>query len=511
MSALSRGTIAYILLSLLGAFAIVFLFNQQPRYTDAFYHYNGAVNLATGRGFVEEYLWVYLGAPNYLPAPSHLYWMPGTSIIASLGMFLFGTNYTGAGFGLALCLWGAMLLAYWLGMRLGKSPRHAWLAGCLTLFAGFFTDSWGQTDTFAPYAFFGAMGLVFIGLGIAEEKRNLLYWILAGIFAAFGHLIRSDGLLLLLVGWLVLIWPLERSRYRERLFWLLPFTLAYLAVMSPWFLRNLEATGSILPVGGTQNAWLRNYDELFSYPVDASPATLFADGAGLFIESRLWATFSTNGILFQALAYEGSIVFAPLILIGALMRRNEAFMRGILLFTLGIHAAFALVFSFAGVRGGFWHASAALVPIWAVIGLLGLDDVLAWVGKRRRVWKSPLAAKIFAYSLTIMVIVLSLLIADTELEQPAYLAALEERIPEGSRIMSSDPSEIYYYTGIGGIPIPNENPKIALLLARLYGVDYLLLEDNHITRPMQFTKAPNFLVPIELNIPGVRLYAFQPD
>lgn len=508
---LSRGTIAFAILALLASFAVVFLYNLQPRYTDAFYHYNGAVNLATGRGFTEDYLWVYLGAPDSLPAPSHLYWMPGTSIIASFGMSFIGAHYIGAGLGLALCLWGAMLLAYWLGWHLGKTARHAWLAGILTLFSGFFFDTWGQTDTFAPYAFFGALALVFIGLGISAEKRNSLYWILAGIFAACGHLIRSDGLLLLLVGWMVLLWPLERSRYRQRLLWLMPFTMAYLLIMSPWFIRNLDAIGTILPVGGTQNAWFRSYDELFSYPADSSPATLFADGAGAFIESRIWATFSTNGILFQALAYEGAIVFAPFILIGAWQRRKEPFMRGILLFAIGIHMAFAWVFSFAGVRGGFWHASAALVPIWAVIGLLGLGDVLAWVGQRRRAWKSPLALTIFSYALTAMVIVLSIALSDPTVERPAYMSSLEALIPPNARLMSSDPSEVYYYTGIGGIPIPYESPEVALELARLYGVDYLLLEDGHITKPMKFTETPPFLLPIELNIEGVRLYAFQPE
>jgi hypothetical protein len=318
-------------------------------------------------------------------------------------------------------------------------------------------------------------------------------------------------LLLLLVGWLVLLWPLERSRYKERLFWLMPFTIAYLLVMSPWFIRNFNAVGAILPVGGTQNAWFRSYNELFSYPVDASPATLFADGAGVFINSRLWATFSADGILLQALAYEGAIIFAPIVLLGAWKRRKEPFMRGISLFALGIHAAFAWVFTFAGIRGGFWHASAALIPIWAVIGLLGLEDVLAWVGQRRRAWKSPAAVTIFSYGLTVMVIVLSIMISNSSIKRPEYLESLEAIIPEGSRVMSADPSEIYYYTGIGGIPIPNESPETVLELARLYDVDYLLLEDGQITEPMRFTETPAFLQPIELNIEGVRLYAIQPE
>ena len=111
-----------------------------------------------------------------------------------------------------------------------------------------------------------------------------------------------------------------------------------------------------------------------------------------------------------------------------------------------------------------------------------------------------------------MVIVLSLAIAKPVQEnRPLLMDKLEEIIPAGSRIMSVDPAEIYYYTGIGGIPIPNESPEVALELAQLYGVDYLLLQDNQITAPMQFTETPTFLQPIDLNIPEVRLYAIQPD
>lgn len=244
---LTRGTIIYLILSLIGAFAVVYYYNQQPGYTDSFYHYNGAVSIATGKGFVDPYLWTYIGAPESLPAPSHLYWMPGTSIIVSLGMFIFGANYFGAKFGLALCLWGALIVAYWLGKRFGGSTRYAWLAGFLTLFSGFFTDVWGQTDTFAPYAFFGSMALVFIGLGISSESKNWRWWIFAGGFAALGHLVRTDGLLLLITGWSVLLWPFNRAGYKKRLFWLIPFTLAYIVVMSPWFIRNLNAIGTILP------------------------------------------------------------------------------------------------------------------------------------------------------------------------------------------------------------------------------------------------------------------------
>src|SRR5437868_4378732 len=64
----------------------------QPGYTDAYYYFGGAAQLAQGRGFTEPYLWTYLAAgdaPAVAPAPgtqrwpSHMYWMPLTSIVAA--------------------------------------------------------------------------------------------------------------------------------------------------------------------------------------------------------------------------------------------------------------------------------------------------------------------------------------------------------------------------------------------------------------------------------------------
>ncbi|GAB5490586.1 MAG: hypothetical protein Phog2KO_08010 [Phototrophicaceae bacterium] len=507
---LSRGTILYSLLALIGAFWAVYFYNTVPNATDSYYHMNGAISIASGNGFVDNYLWTFIGAPDTIPAPSHLYWMPGTSIISALGITIFGASYSSAQLGLALCLWGAMLLTYYLGWKLGKSARHAWMAGILTLFSGYFLDTWGQTDTFAPYAFFGAMSLVFMSLGITEEKRNILYWILAGAFAGFGHLIRSDGLILVIVGWSVLLWIFNRERFTQRILWLVPFTLAYLVVMSPWFIRNYNEIGRILPTGGTQNAYFTSYNDLFNYPPDASLDDLLANNGEALIETRSRALFSNNGIPLQALAYQGIIVFFPFILFGLWKRRQDAFIRSFWIFALGIHLAFAFVFPEAGMRGGFWHASAALVPIWAVIGLLGLDDFIEWVASKRKTWNPNLAKPVLSIGFLLLVVILSVYISRRSLiDDKQVVLALADAIPENSRVMLNDPSRLYYYTGIMGVTIPNETADIALEIANIYDIDYILLEDNGITEPLRFEQAPHFLIPIDFDREGARLYAFD--
>lgn len=521
----SRGTIIYVMVSLIAAFVIVFYFSQQPGYTDSFYHYNAAVRLVEGDGFVDDYLWTYIGTSESLPAPSHLYWMPGTTMIAAMGMVIFGANYAAAKVGLALCLWGASLLAYWLGWRLGGSSRHAWQAGIIVLFGGFFMRFWGQTDTFAPYAFFGGMTLAFIGLGISSEKNNIRWWVFAGIFAAFSHLIRSDGLIMLLVGWSVLFFPLDiwawfrkRAQHatplRNRFLWFVIFTVAYLAAMSPWLIRNLNTIDTVLPVGGTQGAWYTSYNDLFSYPPDASAATLFADGSSLFVETRLWGLFSGQGAIINFIAIEGIIVLAPFILIALWMRRRDVFLRPIWVFALGIHLAFALVFPFPGVRGGLFHAAVALMPFWAILGLLGIDDSIDWVVKFRRKWNPSTAKPLFSSFVVLIIIFLSLQIslpARFTTRDPHFYRILAEVIPEDARVMINDPTQFYYYTGIGGVVVPNEAPQIALEIAERYDIDYLLLENGGIPEPMLFDTVPDFLTPIDIELGGATLYAIEHD
>lgn len=503
------------------AIVIVWYYNQQPAYLDSYYHYNGAVRIATGEGFIEPSLWTYIAAPDDLPAPSHLYWMPGTSLVTSLGMIIFGVGFRAAQVGLLLCYLGTVFVAYWLGWRLGGTTRHAWLAGVITLFGGFFMRYWGQPDTFAPYAFFGSLALVFIGLGRTTEKYPMRWWVLAGIFAAAGHLMRTDGLLLLLVGWSVIFFPTDllNGSLAKRFKWFAVFTLAYIVAMSPWFMRNYNAIGTILPTGGIQSIWYTSYDDLFSYPADANAETFFADGWGTFFETRRFALLSNQGILLSFIALEGIIILTPFMLIALWVRWRDPFIWGMMIFALGVHLAFWLVFPFPGLRGGLFHAVAALIPWWAALSLVGLDALINRVSKYRKMWKPHIAKPIFSIGMTVMVVVLSVFVANQGrilflYRDPQLYKDINSTFDDDTRMMINDTPQLYYYTGLGGVPIPNESPDIALEIAEKYEIDYLIFERGGIPAPMAFShdNPPEFLVPRDdLNIHGVRVYEFVYD
>jgi hypothetical protein len=492
-----------------------------PTFTDAYYHFNAAARLAGGQGLTDAYLWQYIGAPASLPAPSHLYWMPLTSLTAAVGMTLLNAPGNHAA---AQLLFIAMLafvgcVGFWLGKRLGGGARQAWLAGLLTLCSGFFVRFWGSIDTFTPYAFAGALCL--LATGLALERGKLGWWALAGASAALGHLARADGVLLLIVGTLMIGWLWDRVPLRTRALRLLVLVGAYLLVMSPWFIRNLNTIGTPLPLGGAQAIWFREYNDIFSYPPDASPASLFSDGLTTFISSR-WEALTNNFNTF--LVVEGMAVFTPLMLLGLWVKRREKLLRPFWLYALGLHLAMTFVFPFPGYRGGLFHSAAALVPFWMALSLVGLDAAVDWIARRRRHWRASSAKLIFGIGFLLMAIGLS---AFTTLSaqsnstdgNPLY-SELDTRLPAEARIMANDPAAIYYYTGRGGVVLPNEAPDVILELARIYAIDYILLETQQLDDGRRVFAIPSlldpllndlpaFLTPIPIAYPHARLYAID--
>jgi hypothetical protein len=529
MMSLRHSNILFAIIALVGAVVITRGLVSAPGYTDAYYYFNAAQRLAAGDGLTDTYLWTYIGAPDALPEdgaiPSHLYWMPLTSLIAAFGMWLAGApgDYSAAQWPFTLLLAGTACLAYWLGGRIGGADRHRWVAGLLALFSGFFTRFWGAVDTFAPYALIGALCLVVIGLAL---ERGGWRWLAAGILAGLGHLTRADGLLLALVGLALIAWPArwmapaerERTAFSKRLLAAGLLLSGYLLAMAPWFIRNLEAIGAPLPVGGVQAIWFTEYNDLFNYPPGADATTFFAGGAGVLLQSR-WEALTNN--LQTFIAVEGLIVMTPLMLIGLWLRRRHPFLRVFWLYALGLHLAMTLVFPYPGYRGGLFHSAAALVPWWAALGAAGLDDAVNWMARRRPSWRPHTAQVIFSVALVALAVFLSISSAQggrVGAGTPALYRELAAVLPPDARVMINDPAALYYHTGLGGVVLPNAAPEAIPQIARRYRVTHVLLQsvtaDGHAraaTGGLAGIPAapPPFLIPISLDIPEVRLYAID--
>jgi hypothetical protein len=247
--------------------------------------------------------------------------------------------------------------------------------------------------------------------------------------------------------------------------------------MLPWFLRSMDVLGSPLPAGGIETAYLRGYNDLFSYPAGWSLQHLLDWGAGNVLRSR-W-----GGLLvaFQTwLGVEGLIVLAPFGLWSLWKRRREAFFAPVIWYAIGLHVAMSLVFTYPGSRGGLFHSSAALFPFWIALGLVGLDDFLAWLAVKRR-WRRGEAQLIFGIAVVFLPIALGLSAWSGQSkarESQVDYESIAEILPTDARIMANDPAAWHYHTGFMGVMLPDESLETALEIAKRYCISHLIIDKN---------------------------------
>ncbi len=499
-------------------FALALLLNfaaasliQEPGGVDDAYYFGGALRLAQGHGFTEPYLWNYLGNPQLLPQPSHLYWMPLTSIVAAASMFLFGQSFAAARFPLVVLASLLPLIAYAIAWRAGGLRRHAVCAGLLAAFSGYYAIYWGTTDSFALYGVVG--GLALLGIGLASEKRDWRWAVAAGIGVGLAHLTRADGILLLIVG----IWSLAASRppsvvhptplrfgdYRRPsrsaslrglsssiplrfapgtivAFRLSSFLAGYALLMLPWFARNVVAAGSPFGNGGLSTLWLIEYNDIFNYPSNLSPARYFAAGWQTILAGK-WEALVTN---FQIiLAVQGLIFLAPLTAIGLWQLRRHPLYRPALLYAVLLYAAMTLAFTFPGPRGGLFHSGAALIPFYFSAAFVGLDAAIDWIAARRPRWQPEQARRIFSGAAVGLAVTLTFIIALPNLMgwsgEGAVFREIGAAIPAEAVVMSNNPPGFWVATGHPGVPLVNGDPPNLLAAADRFSTRYVLLDANH--------------------------------
>lgn len=466
--------------------AIVAALVDIPGYPDAYYYFNGGQRLFEGYDFTDPYLWNYLNAPGTLPAPSHTYWQPLPSLLGWLGMSLFGPTFNAAQVPFVLLAAALPLVTHAVTLRLGGSRRQAFIAGLITVFSGFYLVFWTNTEAFTPFALVGALSLLLTAR--ARQTGKAWMWFVAGALVAPGHLSRADGLLLLLVALIVALWPGEGLATSLRGAALA--TLGYLLVMTPWFARNIVALGRPLPTGGLDTLFLIEYNDLFLLDQSVTVTRYFESGIGAILAGKGRALLLALGTF---ILVHNLVFLAPFTLVGWWRRWREVILLPALLYGLGLYAAMTLAFTFPGARGGLFHSGGALLPFIFSVGVLGLDDVLAWVARRRPSWRPEQASRVFGVAFVALAGLVSGYLVSTRIvgrgtasiawnQQDAVYAEigtyLEEEGLSDARVMSNNPPGFYYHTGLGGVPIPNGDEGTLLRAARVYGVDYVVIDKN---------------------------------
>ena len=498
-------------------------FQSLPGYMDADYYFGGGIQLAKGNGFTEPYLWNYLDDPAGLPHPSHAYWMPLASIVAAAGMALTGrTTFTAARLGFLLLAALVPPLTSLLAHKLTGNRALSFLSGLLACFPIYYAPFLPDTDNYAIYMVLGATYFLLLAnlsslttehrpLNTAKsprgDYRSLITFFLLGLLSALMTLARSDGLLWLGISFLVAVWwsgkqvdtytgtqvntehaprttshaSFHLSSFIFHLFFIL---LGYLLLISPWYARNLTVFGSLMAPGGSRALWLTSYNDTFAFP--ASQLTMqswLASGWDAIMKARLTA-LRIN--LLNAFAAQGGVFLFPLIVIGLRRMWKDVRVRFALLAWTLLLVAMTFVFPFAGPRGAFFHAGAALQPMWWCLAPVGLDALVA--SARKRGWFDDRAFVIFRGALVVLAILMTAAIFVIRVlpgwnrEDGHYASAdvflVQQGAPSDAAIIVRNPPGYNVTTGRAALAIPSGGISALLAVAERYDVHYLLLEPD---------------------------------
>lgn len=451
-----------------------------PGYMDAEYYYATGKQIAGSEGFLEPFIWNFLDHPEGIPHPSHHYWMPLPSILAAVGMFLLGDHFRAAQLAFVVLTAVMPVWTAWLALSIHGKPGDALLSGVLAALPGFFLPYLVTSDSFSVYMLIGSATLFLSARAV--QKGGLASWLLTGACIGLAHLTRADGLLLFFPALLAVGW-----KRRNVGFGLAALVLGYGLVMCPWWLRNIRAFGGIFPPGTTRTLWQRSYNELFSYPAwELNFQNWSSSGLDSILQVRAHALWT---ITQRVIGENGLIFLGPLMFLGARRLWNHALVRLTMFYVLLLVVVMSFAFPFAGARGGFFHSSAAVMPVlWALVPV-GLRQAIEW-GVRRRGWSGTNAYVVFSRAMLVMALVLTAgLYVSKVVSPPGWDSAMESHREIAARlrslteepgiVMVNDPPGFYLASGLSSVVIPDGDPQALFDAAFRYEVEWIVLDENH--------------------------------
>jgi len=477
----------YTLLFILGLGVALGIASLQtlPGYLDSDYYFVGGLQLVEGKGFTEPFLWNYLDDPAGLPHPSHTYWLPLSSILAAISMFVTG-QHTYAAARLIFILIAACIppVTAYLALDITERRDLALTSGLLAVFSVYYLPFMPVTDNYAPFILMG--GLIFL---LAKKERRWAF-LTMGLLAGLMNLARSDGLLWLgLLGLLALWRSIEtdqsiKNKIQSFVMSGSLIAIGYLLVMAPWYARNISVFGSPMAPGGGRILWLTNYNDTFAFPADQVNMGSWLDaGWGAALKVRLWALRMN---VTNAFAAQGGILLFPFILIGYWQVRHDIRARLAGTGWLILLVVMTLIFPLAGARGGFFHAGAAFQPFWWALAPLGLDRLVDAL-YHRKVLTAEHAGTVFQGLLVVISVLLTGVIVQVRILQPGwqpeeelYIEVEQFLVEQGARpdeiAIVRNPAGYYIVSGRSTIVMPPGGPETILALAARYDASYFVLE-----------------------------------
>ena len=483
---------------------IIAVIQKTPGYMDADYYYAGGVQLIKGNGFQDEFIWNYLNQPQGLPQPSNSYWMPLVSIIAWLGMHLSGmASFNGARiiFFVFACLISP--LTAWFSYSLTHKRWAGIFSGIIALSPIFYSAYMVTTDNFAINMILGIVWFqlaYFLNLYTQENSPRYILLVLSfGITGGLLYLTRVDGILWVIIGGGYILYLLKSKAYgggsRSIYSLLLEFGCyigGVLVFVLPWLIRNYFAFDTLFPNGATKAIWFINYDDLYSYPAaKITYARWLQNGMINAISARLWALGQNIQTL---IGVHGGIIFFPLVVAGLYKLRKDLRVRlGVIIWGI-IFLLMTIIFPFAGTRGGFFHASAAVQPLFWAVTAVGLEHFISW-GEKRRGWNKQQALPIFSVGIIVLALTVSFYIFHDRVigkdwQLPVWNSSNQKYqkiegelkrlgLSDEEVILINNPPGYWIANERSALSVPDGGVETLIELVNDFNVHYLVLEKDH--------------------------------
>jgi 4-amino-4-deoxy-L-arabinose transferase-like glycosyltransferase len=481
--------------------AVLFGLHPDAAYPDSYYYVDVARALQSGHGFSVNFVYSFVEVGGrlpphpMLPIPSNVYWLPLASIVQIPSIWLFGPTPLAST--LPFLLIGSLVapLTWLIARDIGCQSRVALAAGVAVAIPAAATIYAAQPDNFSLYQPLATAALWLAARGLRGHHRSFA---LAGLIVGLAALSRNDGILLGVPVGLAFIWDRWRA-WRSRgsrlpsIRWIDAFACAglFLAVMAPWYIRQLVVFGDLSPAMASGRVlFIRTYADMNSITSDTSLAAFLGQGIGPLLLSRIGGLVSEI-TLFSVVCC--SVVLVPFVAGGLWARRRSVDFGPYLVYGSLLFVASALVFPIFVTHGTFLHSAVALVPFGFIAGLEGVVLAANWAVRHRRGWTEERAVPMLLIAAVGSLILSAAMFSALAL--PVWNAERDARIAAGHALdaagaqptdllMTADPAGFEYFTGHGGVVTPSDSLAVVNDVATAYGIRWLVLERADITEQL---------------------------
>jgi hypothetical protein len=485
----------------LAARAVLFAVHADAAYPDSYYYVGVARALQSGHGFNIDFIWSFVDvggripAQPMLPIPSNAHWMPLASIVQLPTMWLLGPTPLASAIPFLLIGALAAPMTWLLAREVGAGDRIALAAAIAVALPAAAAIYMAQPDNFSLYQPLGTAALWLSARGLKGHGRSFA---LAGLMVGLATLARNDGVLLGGAVGLAFMWDRWRAWRSKggrmpRIPWRYAFACfgLFLAVMAPWYVRQLAVFGSLSPSSSSGRIlFITTYEQMNGVTGDTSLAAFLGQGIGPLLTSRILGLVSAIQV-FSVLAC--SVVLVPFAVVGGWARRRSIDFGPFFVYAGLLFAAAGLIFAVHVPYGTFLHSAVALVPFTYIAALEGVVIVATWVARRRRGWQEDRAARLFLAAAVITVVLNAGAFAflagrswnqERDLRLDAAAALDRMGVPDTDLLLTADPGGFEYFTGHGGVVTPNDSLDVVRRVAAAYGARWLVLERAHVVAPL---------------------------